>query len=218
MKKFYSRWLDSNYYKLTNMGFFGYKSWGVSICYCSLTVASLELSPIPSDFLLPINKGRSCVLLITSKPQLSVHLSKIIFWLFLGHEMLWGCFRSICHYICLYLLFLCIPRFRATLWDLLSPCALPANWSVGPSAPGSKNLPVVSAFLSFPPTCEKSGRCDTHYSLRNVLLHGIWLLSFVLSICLFHFPGRKRVLNSIGISISPWLVLTQWKKYEISIL
>lgn len=135
----------------------------------------------------PINKGHRCVLM-PSKPQLLVHLSRIIFWLFQGHELLQGCFSSICHYICVSFQFLCIAVFRATLWDPVSPCALPGKWGVGSCAPAFRNLLQLLLF-SLSLLLLRKGEGVTHALLS-------WIYSFMKFDCflLCYFillEGRK---------------------------
>lgn len=100
---------------------------------------------IPSDSLLSISRRHSRVSLIPSKPQLLVHLS-VTFWVFRGHEFLWGCFKSACHLICC-LLLLRITSFRSTPRDLCLPVLMLGS-EVWVSGPGSK---TYRQFLLFSP-------------------------------------------------------------------
>lgn len=168
------------------------------MCFCSLTlvtVASFELSS-SLDSLLSINNNHKCDFLMPSKSQLLVHPSRVIFWLFQGHENFYihGSFRSLYHYICVSFQSLCIAMFRHLFWDLV-------KWGVGSSSSASKKLTCSCCFffsLSFFLIKRWDGS-DTQSSLRDILLYGILLLSLVLSTSFYKKKEKAFKLTAISI-------------------
>ena len=144
---------------------------------------------IPSDSLLSISRRHSRVSLIPSKPQLLVHLS-VTFWVFRGHEFLWGCFKSACHLICC-LLLLRITSFRSTPRDLCLPVLMLGSevWVSGPGSKTYRQFLLFSLFSLFLRRVE---------GLAHLLLSEIYFfLGFGCSPlhCLLNFAGNKKILS-----------------------